>query len=180
MTDYIALALAEQDERENSETAELLLEQHSAAGVGRKKARERAAEGGGTAWNGGAPEAGTLTGEEPDRRDARKQDEQDGGLEDLAVGRTRAWLETAETTASVGAASWLEGVTAVFRGSASGGGELYQRLRQAQTAAEYRPSRTSVALLPAEAQSGSVQGLAELDRAFQRDARRYDGGFELY
>ena len=185
MTDYIALALADQEERENSGTAELLLEQHSTAGVRRGKAREQgleepAAEGGGTAWNGGDPEDGAWTGAEPDGRDARKQDGPDGGLEDLAVGRTRAWLETAEATASVGAASWLEGVAAELRGDASGGGGLYQRLRQAQTAAEYRPNRTSVALLPTEEGNGAIRGLAELDRAVQRDARRYDGGFELY
>ena len=41
MTDYIALALADQEERENSETAELLLEQHRAAGVRRGQVRER-------------------------------------------------------------------------------------------------------------------------------------------
>ena len=52
MTDYIALALEDQEERENNETAELLLEQHGTAGVRRRKAREQgpeepAAEGGG-------------------------------------------------------------------------------------------------------------------------------------
>lgn len=180
MTDYIALALKDQEEWENNETAEVLLEQSSTAGVGRKKAREQAAEGSGTAWNGSAPETGTRTGAEPDGRAVRKQNGLNGGLAELAAGRTRAWLETAETAAPVGAANWLEGRDAVFRESASGGRGLYQRLRQAQTAAEYRPNRTSVALLPAEERNGSVQGLAELDRAFQRDARRYDCGFELY
>ena len=101
---------------------------------------------------------------------------QDGGLAALADGQTQGWLETA---ASVRAGNWLEETAAVLRGGTSGGA-LYQKLRQAQTAAEYRPNRTSVALLPAEDQKDAVQGLAELDRAFQRDARRYDGGFELY
>lgn len=167
MTDYIALALEDQEERENSETAELLLEQHSTAGVRRRKAREQgpeepAAEGGGAVWDGNTSEVGVQTGEKPDGR--------------LADGRTPAWLETAE---SVRTGSWLEETAAVLRGSASGGA-LYQKLRQAQTAAEYRPNRTSVALLPAEDGNGAVRGLVELDRAFQRDARRYDGGFELY
>lgn len=170
MTDYIALALEDQEERENNETAELLLEQHSAAGVRRRKAREQGleetvAEGGGAVWDGNTSEAGVQTGEKPD-----------GGLAELADGQIPAWLETAE---SVRTGSWLEETAAVFRGSASRGA-LYQKLRQARTAAEYRPNRTSVALLPAEERNGSVQGLAELDRAFQRDARRYDGGFELY
>ena len=181
MTDYIALALADQEERENSETAELLLEQHSTAGVRRGKARGQgmevpapAAAGGGAAWGGSGPAAGARAEGETDGRDTRNQN---GGLEMLAADRTRARLETAE--AAVPAVKWLAGMAAVFRGSASGGG-LYQKLRQAQTAAEYRPNRTSVALLPAEGQSGTVKGLAELDRAFQRDARRYDGGFEFY
>ena len=170
MTDYIALALADQEERENSGTAELLLEQHSAAGVRKGKARgqgleESVAEGGGAVWSGNISGTGEQTGKVPD-----------AGLTEMAAGQTQAWLETAE---SVGAGNWLEETAAVLRGSASGGA-LYQKLRQAQTAAEYRPNRTSVALLPAEGQSGAVKGLAELDRAFQRDARRYDGGFEFY
>ena len=170
MTDYIALALEEQEEQDKRGTAELLLAQHSAAGVRRGKAPEQglgapAAEGGGAAWSGSAREAGATTGAEPD-----------GGLTELADGQTQVWLETAE---SVRAGNWLEGTAAVLRGSTSGGG-LYRRLRQAQTAAEYRPNRTSAVLLPAEERTGAVRGLAELDRVFQRDARRYDGGFTLY
>lgn len=170
MTDYIALALEDQEERESSETAELLLERHSAAGVRRRKAGARrledsGAEGGGAVWSSSIAEAGVRTGEKPD-----------DGVAEPADGRTQGWLETAE---SVRAGNWLEETAAVLRGGASGGA-LYQKLRQAQTAAEYRPNRTSVALLPAEDQKDAVQGLAELDRAFQRDARRYDGGFELY
>ena len=98
MTDYIALALEDQEEQENNETAELLLEQHSADGVRRRKAREReikepAAEGGGAVWDGSAAEAGVQTGVKPD-----------GGLAALADGQTQEWLETA---ASVGAENWL-------------------------------------------------------------------------
>lgn len=170
MTDYIALALEDQEERENSETAALLLEQHGTADMRRRKARKRemekpAAEGGGTVWDGNTSEVGGQNGVKPD-----------GGLAELADSRTQAWLETA---VSVRAGNWLEETAAVLRGGASGGA-LYQKLRQAQTAAEYRPNRTSVALLPAEDGNGAVRGLVELDRAFQRDARRYDGGFELY
>ncbi|WP_294552124.1 hypothetical protein [uncultured Pseudoflavonifractor sp.] len=172
MIDYIALALEDQEERENNGTAENLLEQRSAAGGRRGKAREQGlktpgAEGGRAVWSGSTAEDGVQTGKKPD-----------GGLTELTAGQTQAWLETA--VPAVGAGNWLEEAAAVLRGSASGGGGLYQRLRQAQTAAEYRPNRTSVALLPAEEQSGAIQGLAELDRAVQRDARRYDGGFEFY
>ena len=170
MTDYIALALEDQEERENSETAGFLLEQHSTAGVRQRKAREQglgktAAEGGGTGWSGSTAETGVRT-----------REEQNDGLAEPADGQTQVWMEPA---ASARTGNWLEAAAAVLRGSPSGG-VLYQKLRQAQTAAEYRPNRTSAALLPAEERNGSVQGLAELDRAFQRDARRYDGGFEFY
>ena len=184
MTDYIALALADQEERENSETAELLLEQHRAAGVRRGKAREQgmevpasAAAGGGAARGGSGPAAGARAEGETDGGDTR---DQDSGLAELTDGQSRGWLEAAEAAAPAGAVSWPEGTGAVFLGRRSAGEGLYRRLRQAQTAAEYRPSRTGAVLLPAEGRNGSVQGLAELDRAFQRDARRYDGGFELY
>ena len=184
MTDYIALALADQEERENSETAELLLEQHRAAGVRRGKAREQgmevpasAAAGGGAARGGSGPAAGARAEGETDGGDTR---DQDSGLAELTDGQIRGWLEAAEAAAPAGAVSWPEGTGAVFLGRRSAGEGLYRRLRQAQTAAEYRPSRTGAVLLPAEGRNGSVQGLAELDRAFQRDARRYDGGFELY
>lgn len=182
MTDYIALALADQEERENSETAELLLEQHSTAGVRRGQVRERgveapAAAGGGAAWGGSGPAAGARAQGETDGRDTRNQN---GGLAELTDGQIRGWLEAAEAAAPTGAVGWPEGTGAVFLGRRSAGEGLYRRLRQAQTAAEYRPSRTGAVLLPAEGRNGSVQGLAELDRAFQRDSRRYDGGFELY
>lgn len=184
MTDYIALALADQEERENSETAELLLEQHRAAGVRRGKAREQgmevpasAAAGGGAARGGSGPEGGARTEGETGGGDTR---DQDSGLAELTDGQIRGWLEAAEAAAPTGAVSWPEGTGAVFLGRRSAGEGLYRRLRQAQTAAEYRPSRTGAVLLPAEGQSGAIRGLAEMDRAFQRDARRYDGGFELY
>ena len=174
MTDYIALALADQEERENSETAELLLEQHRAAGVRRGQVRERGMEVPAPPAAGSGPAAGARAEGETDGGDTR---DQDSGLAELTDGQIRGWLEAAAPT---GAVSWPEGTGAVFLGRRSAGGGLYRRLRQAQTAAEYRLSRTGAVLLPAEGRNGSVQGLAELDRAFQRDARRYDGGFELY
>ena len=162
MTDYIALALPDQEERENSGTAELLLEEHGAGGMRRAGGRgtEPAPE---ENTDGGRPAAFTP----PEAAEGTAAPET-GTLTALAEGRTRAWLETAETAASPGKA-WPEGTAAVFRG-----------LRQARTAAEYRPNRTAIALLPAETGHSSGQELARLDRAFQRDARRYDGGFELY
>ena len=177
MTDYIALALADQEERENSETAELLLEQHRAAGVRRGQVRERGMGVPAPPAAGSGPAAGARAEGETDGGDTR---DQDSGLAELTDGQIRGWLEAAEAAAPTGAVGWPEGTGAVFLGRRSAGEGLYRRLRQAQTAAEYRPSRTGAVLLPAEGRNGSVQGLAELDRAFQRDARRYDGGFELY
>lgn len=57
---------------------------------------------------------------------------------------------------------------------------LYQRLRRTGEAAQYRGQGESGAgILPTMLHTDTVS-LSELDRAFQRDARRYDSGFELY
>lgn len=64
-----------------------------------------------------------------------------------------------------------------------GSGRLYGQLRRSGAAAEYNGRAGSAQTIPLE-KSGSEEtaGLtpAELDLAFQRDARRYDGAFALY
>ena len=72
----------------------------------------------------------------------------------------------------------------VLSGPIPAGGEsgsLYAPLRRAMGAAEHlrREARTVVLEAP-EAGAGREADLEELDRAFRRDARRYDGGFFLY
>lgn len=63
------------------------------------------------------------------------------------------------------------------------GGELYAAVRRAGTAVEQaRGLRQTGPVVIREPVPVSGQGAtpAELDRIFQRDARRYDGGFTLF
>lgn len=82
-------------------------------------------------------------------------------------------------------AAWREelaGETAPVLETKTGNGEtgaVYTALRRVRQAVEYRPVRRGEKIR-LEKQSGSPsEGLdaAGLDRLFQRDARRYDGGF---
>ena len=58
---------------------------------------------------------------------------------------------------------------------------LYGTLRRVQAAAAYGPGRTGTAeTWITAAEAGEAGGPGKLDRAYQRDARRYDGGFPLY
>lgn len=58
---------------------------------------------------------------------------------------------------------------------------LYQQMRRTQSAAEYRGATTrgggTVLVKPGETVRAAVEA-GQLDRAFERDARRYDGGFQ--
>lgn len=59
---------------------------------------------------------------------------------------------------------------------------LYTAARQTQSAAEYagRRKEAPTAVPPIPLSEGIGAGPAEMDAFFQRDARRYDGGFTLY
>ena len=62
-----------------------------------------------------------------------------------------------------------------------GAGSLYFPLRRAGAAADYsRQESRAAALQLQEGDRGRAAGPEELDRAFRRDARRYDGGSFLY
>ena len=62
-----------------------------------------------------------------------------------------------------------------------GTGSLYFPLRRAGAAADYsRQESGAAALQLQEGDRGRAAGPEELDRAFRRDARRYDGGSFLY
>ena len=71
-------------------------------------------------------------------------------------------------------------------GTAKDGGRgsgFYERVRRARSAAAAGTgARRAVVAVSAPGESGGAAGTAavELDRMFQRDARRYDGGFSLY
>lgn len=68
---------------------------------------------------------------------------------------------------------------AAGRGTA---GTLYAQVRRTRAAAEYAAARreTVTVPVPAAAPAPAPLGAEGLDRLFQRDARRYDGGFTLY
>lgn len=71
-------------------------------------------------------------------------------------------------------------LTAASRTESVSAAVLYQQLRQTAAAAQYRgQAAAAAAFLPTTPRTDPIP-LHELDRAFQRDARRYDGGFELY
>lgn len=64
-----------------------------------------------------------------------------------------------------------------------GGESLLERGRRARAAVEYAAGRREPVAAPVPvpaAGGGKALGAGELDRVFQRDARRYDGGFTLY
>ena len=59
---------------------------------------------------------------------------------------------------------------------------VYAALRRAQAAADFvrRQSRSFTVTLPDSPQAEPGLTARQLDRAVERDARRYDGGFSLY
>lgn len=66
---------------------------------------------------------------------------------------------------------------------AGGAGELLERARRTRAAAEYAAGRREPVAVPvpvATQSGGHGLGAGELDRVFQRDARRFDGAFTLY
>lgn len=80
----------------------------------------------------------------------------------------------------LGKAAPTSPLTAAGRTGSVSAAVLYQQLRQTEAAAQYRgQAAAAAAFLPTAPHMDPVP-LRELDRAFQRDARRYDGGFELY
>ena len=63
-----------------------------------------------------------------------------------------------------------------------GGAWLYRELRQGAAAADYARRETGGGTWPEQPEltAGGVLTPAELDRALERDARRYDRGFTLF
>lgn len=86
------------------------------------------------------------------------------------------WLETAALEKRT--LAWLE----ASRGRASGVVSLAESLRRAGRAARMVPAGQGAVTVkvPGEGAVHRTVDLLELDRAVQRDARRYDGGFPLY
>ncbi|MBP3318614.1 MAG: hypothetical protein J6K94_01285 [Ruminiclostridium sp.] len=87
-------------------------------------------------------------------------------------------LQEGEPLASADRPSWVEGTELPRTGAA----ELLTALtRTARTAGMVRQQGSPLTVtLTGETPQGGSLDLATLDRAVQRDARRYDGGFPLY
>ena len=67
------------------------------------------------------------------------------------------------------------------QGTGTGAEELYRKLLRTGRAGYVRRDMGAAALShPGAEERGPALGAAELDLIFQRDARRYDGGFPLY
>lgn len=163
MTDYIELILGEQEEREEETAAAGLTGAirrrragaRRAAGAedGAGIAAETAAEMAAEAASGAAAE--TAAGSGPRRTgDADRLPVRPAGAK-----RLEEW--TPRTGAGTGAAV------------------LAARLRQAEAAAGYRAGGFTAPALTGQA-AARAAGAPELDALFQRDARRYDGGFTLF
>ncbi|MEG1878411.1 MAG: hypothetical protein RR211_02160 [Pseudoflavonifractor sp.] len=155
MRDYIAEMLQAQEEQEMQEDGGLFPEEHLS--LPPPKRRER----GETAAPMGA-KAGVS------------QAEAEG------VRSPAAHSFAAEQGLGKRAAGLIDGARkAAARTGAQGLGERLRRTRQAATyGARQKPRELS--MLSPKAPVLKAAGPEELDLAFQRDARRYDGGFELY
>lgn len=109
-----------------------------------------------------------------------------GADRDLTAGLKDGWDQrgaalTGETMAEPGRDwEWRAGPEGMAERSEMGE-SLYQRVRRAGAAAEYA-ARSRGRQDPVRVAEAAGRGLdpMELDRIFQRDARRYDGGFSLY
>lgn len=162
MIDYLAALLGEQVEEETVEALS-----------GRQVAvrRKRTATTGGQENAGGERNGEALPGEERET-DVRFEETDDWqgaapGLDTLAAveGEDRAGIWLAET-----------------RAGREGGNALYEALgRTARVARLAGGGRETVTVtLPSGPVEHSGEDWSALDRAVQRDARRYDGGFALY
>lgn len=194
MTDYLKELLEEQEEEHRNET-ELVIprsgedwrtaRRDTAAETDVEKTDVAAGPGEGlTAAE--VPERSPFTGAEQGERPAGEHlEERLTGLAGMTGGTVpgTASERAAETGTEVQARGLsMAGPNAAKR--TGGSGRLYRQLRRSGTAAEYKGRAGSAdRIIPLEKSGGGeTAGLtpAELDLAFQRDARRYDGAFALY
>lgn len=194
MTDYLKELLEEQEEEHRNET-ELVIPRSgedwrtarrgTAAETDVEKTDVAAGPGEGlTAAE--VPERDLLTGRERgDRPAAEHLEERLTGLAGMTGGTGPG--TASERAAETGTEVQARGLDMTVRGGVGrtgGSGTLYGQLRRSGAAAEYKGRAGSAdRIIPLEKSGGGeTAGLtpAELDLAFQRDARRYDGAFALY
>lgn len=194
MTDYLKELLEEQEEEHRNET-ELVIprsgedwrtaRRDTAAETDVEKTDVAAGPGEGlTAAE--VPERDLLTGRERgDRPAVEHLEERLTGLAGMTGGTGPG--TASERAAETGTEVQARGLDMTVRGGVGrtgGSGTLYGQLRRSGAAAEYKGRAGSAdRIIPLEKSGGGeTAGLtpAELDLAFQRDARRYDGAFALY
>lgn len=187
MTDYLALALAQEETgREEGETPELAVGVSPPAS-GKAPARGEAD----LEEKEGAPAAGEavgsllartpFAGERPRKAGDRAQPEEGGGgiaPAGMVSPAERLWARGAAKERPLDLPLASGGAPAIAEPS---GAAWLRRLARTAEAAGYVRDRRGVLALPApEEASLPAMGAEELDRAVERDARRYGGGFELY
>lgn len=120
---------------------------------------------------------------EEDRRGGLERAETEGegreaGVEGKYTDKAKggSWAESAARESRT--LVWLE----ANRGGVPGGASLAEWLRRAERTARAAAGGQGVVsvTLPGEGRGHRPVDLLTLDRAVQRDARRYDGGFSLY
>lgn len=159
MIDYLAALLGEREE------AEVDL-----AGRQVVLRRKEAADAGGPGEETGGQAAGDFLAREEEDGDAV-------WLEGDLLGSSPVLDGLAVADGAAAVAAWLEEVEV-----RTGGGEaLYQALQRSGRAARLAAGgrETVTVTLPGKT-AGAAEDWDGLDRAVQRDARRYDGGFTLY
>lgn len=190
MTDYLALALAQEEtEREEGETPEL-------AGVGlavgvsrpasgkapsRGEADLEEEEGAAAAGEASLLERTPFAGERPWPAGRRALPEE-GGAGIAPAGMVdptgRLWARGAAKESPRDLPLTSGGAPAIAE--PSGAAWLRRLARTAEAAGYVRDRRGGLALPTQEEAFLPAMGAEELDRAVERDARRYGGGFELY
>lgn len=190
MTDYIALLLEEQEEREEQEVLELERGPVTIPAPGAKEEEKtRTAPPGRTAgveetWGLGAADGG----QSPERALPAGAEELEG--QPLSLGVSPVWSDRdrdggeAVDRAFTGAAArkgWASGPAAPRRAGQDGADWADRGVRASLATMLPREQERRVVTVErrVEETAGPEVTARRLDRVFQRDARRYDGGFRL-
>jgi len=195
MTDYLERLLAEQETEEGREKNGGAFPDWGEPIFPAGRRRRAGAPGETPAADGGIPEIGSSRADRgaggPAAYAAEEADLRGTSLGEAAGEQGGSGWAFADLSAPVKTAGDPAGTEAAGAGGAAG---LYRRLVRTGAAAERTARAGSGNTVRAETASGPAGGWPgaepggmapafgpeELDRAFQRDARRYDGGFPLY
>lgn len=190
MTDYIALLLEEQEEREEQEVLELERGPVAIPAPGVKEEEEvRTASPGQMSGVDGTAELGSADGgQSPDRALPAGAEELEG--RPLGLGASPAWssldrdggeVVDRALTGAVVRKGWASGPAAPRRAGQDGADWANRGVRASLAPVFPREQERRVVTVErrVEQTAGPEVTARRLDRVFQRDARRYDGGFRL-